>query len=284
MDAFLVLLAASLVAVTNALLGCWLVLRKNVLVGDAIAHAVLPGIVLAYWITQSRGSGYMLIGAAIFGVIITWLIETLQRKASVQQDAAIGLSFTFLFALGVIMVAWVGDKVDLDQDCVLYGDLIHIPLDTRPLWQLGGLFVSICVFLYVAHKGLWLTTFDPQYSLSIGISTAFWHYSLMTAVSFSTVFSFEAVGAVLVVAFLVVPPATAYLLTENLPAMLFLCVLFALVAVFMGYGLAIFLNASIAGTMAVALGGEFIVVFLFKNLFRTYPKVMVHKSHFHSKS
>jgi manganese/zinc/iron transport system permease protein len=136
----------------------------------------------------------------------------------------------------------------------------------------------------VAHKGLWLTTFDPQYSLSIGISTAFWHYSLMTAVSFSTVFSFEAVGAVLVVAFLVVPPATAYLLTENLPAMLFLCVLFALVAVFMGYGLAIFLNASIAGTMAVALGGEFIVVFLFKNLFRTYPKVMVHKSHFHSKS
>lgn len=266
MDAVLILLAGSLVAVSNALLGCWLILRKNVLIGDAIAHAVLPGIVLAYWITQSRGSSYMLIGAAIMGILITWLIEILQTKATMQQDAAIGLSFTFLFAVGVIMVAWIGDKVDLDQDCVLYGDLIHIPLDTRPLGQLIGLFVGVCIFLYVAHRGLWLTTFDATYSASIGISTAFWHYSLMSAVSFSTVFSFEAVGAVLVVAFLVVPPATAYLLTENLNNMLGLSAIFALLAVFAGYGIGIFLNTSLAGTMATVVGFEFFIAFLYVKL------------------
>ncbi|TAE14607.1 MAG: metal ABC transporter permease [Bacteroidetes bacterium] len=273
MDMMLVLLAGCLVAVSNALLGCWLVLRKNVLVGDAIAHAVLPGIVLAYWITQSRGSGYMLIGAAVLGMFITWLIETLQRKASMQQDASIGLSFTFLFAVGVIMVSWLGDKVDLDQECVLYGDLAYIPLDTRPLWQLVGLFVGVCVFLYVGHRGLWLTTFDENYSASIGISTVFWHYSLMSAVSFSTVFSFEAVGAVLVVAFLVVPPATAYLLTESLPTMLFFSVIFAIIAVFVGYAVAVALNTSLAGTMATVVGAEFFLAFAYTRLKTAYYTV-----------
>ena len=263
MEIFVVLLAGSLVAVSNALLGCWLVLRKNVLVGDAIAHAVLPGIVLAYWFTQNRASGYMLIGAAVFGVLITWLIETLQRKATMQQDAAIGLSFTFLFALGVILVAWIGNKVDLDQDCVLYGDLAYMQLDARPIWRLLGLFVGVCGFLWVAHRGLWATTFDATYSASIGISTAFWHYSLMSAVSFSTVFSFEAVGAVLVVAFLVVPPASAYLITEKLPQMLAFSVIFALVAVILGYIIAVQLDASFAGTMATVVGGEFLLVFLY---------------------
>ncbi|TAD89109.1 MAG: metal ABC transporter permease [Bacteroidetes bacterium] len=263
MDMWLILLAGSLVAVSNALLGCWLVLRKSVLVGDAISHAVLPGIVLAYWITQSRGNTYMLIGASVVGVLITWLIELLQSKATMQQDAAIGLSFTFLFALGVVMVAWIGDKVDLDQDCVLYGDLAYIPLDTRPLWQLGGLFVGVCTFLYVAHRGLWVTTFDATYSASIGISTAFWHYGLMGAVSFSTVFSFEAVGAVLVVAFLVVPAATAYLLTENLQKMLFLSVIFALLSVFGGYALGVWWNTSLAGSMATVLGIEFMLAFAY---------------------
>ncbi len=267
MDAFWILLAGSLVAITNALLGCWLVLRRSVLVGDAIAHAVLPGIVIAYWVTQSRASGYMLIGAAIVGVFITWLIETLQTKATMQQDASIGLSFTFLFAVGVILVAWVGDKVDLDQDCVLYGDLAFIPLDTRAIWQLVGLLIGVSTFLYVGHRGLWLTTFDANYSMAVGVSTTFWHYGLMMAVSCSTVFSFEAVGAVLVVAFLVVPPATAYLLTENLQTMLGLSVLIGLLGVFIGYAVAVFLNTSIAGTMATVVGIEFMAVFIWTSFF-----------------
>jgi len=262
MDAFWILFAGSLVATTNALLGCWLILRKSVLVGDAIAHAVLPGIVLAYWVTQSRGSSYMLVGAAVMGMVITLLIETLQQKATMQQDAAIGLSFTFLFALGVIMIAWGGDKVDLDQDCVLYGDLLHIPLDKRPVGQLVALLIVVSVFLYGAYRALWLTTFDATYSKSIGVSVVFWHYCLMGMVSFSTVFSFEAVGAVLVVAFLVVPPATAYLLTEHLKKMLVLAVLFGLIGVGTGYYVANVLNTSLAGTMATAVGGEFLLVFL----------------------
>jgi manganese/zinc/iron transport system permease protein len=120
----------------------------------------------------------------------------------------------------------------------------------------------------VAHRGLWATTFDATYSASIGISTAFWHYSLMCAVSFSTVFSFEAVGAVLVVAFLVVPPAAAYLITEKLSKMLAFSVVFALIAVVLGYFIAVQLDASFAGTMAAVVGGEFFLAFLYSQNLR----------------
>jgi manganese/zinc/iron transport system permease protein len=272
LDAFWIVFTGILVVIPCAVLGCFLLLRKMSMLGDAISHAVLPGLVLAYIISQSRASNILLIGAGFSGVLVTYLIELLRKKAKMSNDSSIGLSFTFLFAIGIILISAFTGKIDLDQDCVLFGEIAYIPLNTSLLkipsaiWSLGIWCIFLLLLVYIAYKPLWISSFDENYALSIGISTVFWHYSLMSAVSFSTVFSFEAVGAVLVVAFLVVPPATAYLLTESLPTMLFLSVIFAIVAVFGGYAVAVALNTSLAGTMATVVGVEFFLAFAYTRL------------------
>lgn len=273
MDTFWIILTGALVASCSALLGCFLLLRKMAMVGDAISHAVLPGIILAYLVAQTRDSIPMLLGAAVFGVIITILIETLHKQGKMQIDAAIGLSFTWLFALGVILISLFADKVDLDQDCVLYGEITYVPLDVwqwgevdlgpRNVWILGTLLILIIIFIKIGYKGLLLTTFDEVFAASLGVSTVFWHYALMSAVSFTTVLSFESVGAILVVAFLVGPAATAYLLTDQLHWMLVISVVLGILASVGGYYLATLLDGSIAGAMATIVGIEFMFAFLF---------------------
>lgn len=274
MDSLYIILTASLVAASCALLGCYLVLRKMALIGDAISHAVLPGIVLAFLISGSRDSLVMILGAGAIGLLTTFLIEFLHRKARLQEDASIGVIFTTLFALGVILISYYADNIDLDQDCVLYGEIALVPLDTwvlpsgfdigpRAMWIGLIVFVAILLFVIVGYKELFLTTFDPAYAMSIGISVTLWHYLLMGMVSFTTVASFEAVGAILVVAFLVAPAATAYLLTDNFHKMLVISVLVGTIAAIGGYYLAVLMDASIAGGMSTVVGLEFLLVLLF---------------------
>ena len=274
MDAFWIILTGSLVAACCGLLGCFLILRKMSMVGDAISHAVLPGIVIAYLLSQSRAPFIMLIGAAIFGVITTILIEWLHQKGKLQSDAAIGLAFTFMFAIGVILISLFAGQVDLDQDCVLYGEIAYVPLENwilpsgvslgpTTIWILGILLIIIILFIVKGYKALLITSFDTTFAAAIGISTIFWHYALMSLVSLATVFSFESVGAILVVAFLIVPPATAYLLTDSLPRMLFLSVLIGILSSIAGYFMAYQINSSISGAMAVSMGMIFFITFLF---------------------
>ncbi len=267
-DAFWIIITGSLVAMTSGLLGCFLVLRKMSMVGDAISHAVLPGIAVAFLISGSRSSVPMLIGAAVFGMLCTWMIEVFTKKARVQEDASIGISFTWLFAIGVILITFFADQVDLDQECVLYGEIAFIGFETWlgvpvAVWTLGGLFIAILAFLYFGYKGLYITTFDPAYAATLGISVATWHYLLMGAVSVTTVFTFESVGAILVVAFLIVPAATAYLLTRKLIHMLFLSAGIGIIAAIAGYYMAVWINASISGSMVVVLGVLFALAFVF---------------------
>ena len=252
---------------TSGLLGCYLVLRKMSMVGDAISHAVLPGIAVAFLLSGSRSSVPMLIGAAAFGMLCTWMIEVFTKKARVQEDASIGISFTWLFAIGVILITFFADQVDLDQECVLYGEIAFIGFETWlsvpvAVWTLGGLFLAIIAFLYFGYKGLYITTFDPEYAATLGISVATWHYLLMGAVSVTTVFTFESVGAILVVAFLIVPAATAYLLTRKLLHMLLLSAGIGIIAAITGYYLAVWINASISGSMVVVLGVLFALAFV----------------------
>ncbi|MCB9285019.1 MAG: metal ABC transporter permease [Lewinellaceae bacterium] len=270
MDAFWIILTGTLVALCCGLLGTFLVLRQMAMVGDAISHAVLPGIVVAYLLAESRDSLPMLVGAATVGVLATILIEWLHRVGRMQTDASIGLSYTTLFAIGIILISLFTRQVDLDQDCVLYGEIAYVPLDLwipadglslgpRPVWILGGALLLILSFIGIGYKGLQLTTFDPSYAATLGVSTVFWHYALMSTVSLATVVSFESVGAILVVAFLIVPPATAYLLTDRLPAMLGLTALFGFLSAVLGYGMAVATNGSVAGAMAVAGGIWFVL-------------------------
>ncbi len=274
MNAFWIILCGSLIAISCALLGSYLVLRKMAMVGDAISHAVLPGIVVAFLLSGSRETLPMLIGAALLGVLTTVLIELFYKKAKLQMDASIGITFTWLFAVGIILISLFADQVDLDQDCVLYGEIAYVPLDLiitdsglsfgpRPVWIASGLLLIVISFIWIGYKGLFLTTFNQEFAISIGIGAGFWHYALMSAVSLSTVVSFESVGAIMVVAFLIVPPSAAYLLCDRLKPMLLLSSLFGVISSFFGYYLAKWLNGSIAGAMASVSGAIFFLCFLF---------------------
>lgn len=278
MNDFQIILVGILVAISCAILGCFLVLRKMAMVGDAISHAVLPGIVIAFLVVQRFDSIFMLLGAAILGVFTTLLIEFLHKQGKLQTDASIGVSFTSLFALGVILISVFASKVDLDAECVLFGEIAYVPLHVwridlgdgamlnlgaKAAWWIGSVLLIILVFVIVFYKEMLLTTFDPAFASAIGIHVSVWHYSLMSLVSLATVAAFESVGAVLVLSFLVVPPATAYLLTTNFKKMLFLSSFIGILVAILGYYTAAFLNASIAGSMTSVAGVIFALVFMF---------------------
>jgi manganese/zinc/iron transport system permease protein len=269
-----IIATAALVSVSCALLGCFLILRKMAMVGDAISHAVLPGIVIAFLISGSRDSETMLVGAGIIGILTTFMIEFLHSKAKLQTDASIGVTFTWLFAIGVVLISMFAGKVDLDQDCVLYGEIAYVPLDViitddginlgpRALYIMGAILVAVVLFIVFGYKELFLTTFDPAYATAIGISTTLWHYLLMGAVSATTVASFESVGAILVVALMVAPAATAYLLTDDFRMMLILASITGILASIGGYYFAVWLDGSIAGAIAMACGILFLLSMIF---------------------
>ena len=269
-------LTAVFTAVSCALLGAFLVLRKMTMVGDAISHAVLPGIAVAYWLSQSRASLWMFLGAAAVGVLATIIIELLRKKLKVQSDASIGMTFTTLFALGVILITFLSDSVDLDQECVLYGEIAYVPFNTWSfgglnmgpiaLWSSGLLLFAVLAYTVIGFKGLKMSSFNEDYAAVLGIGVAAWNLSLMAMVSFATVVSFESVGAILVVALLVVPAATAYLLVEKLHLLLIGAGSIALLAALGGYALSRWMDTSIAGTVATLLGVQFLIVLLYHQL------------------
>ena len=284
-DAWIIATAA-LVAINCALLGTFLVLRKMSMVGDAISHAVLPGIVVAYYFSGDKTSVLLLLGATITGVLTAFIIELLSRKARIQGDASIGITYTLLFAIGMIMISsWMQGNVDIDMDCVLYGDVAMINLDKIIVdgnLYLGprAFYIEIVGFMIIifsivfGFKGFQLLSFNEDYAKSLGIRTGRWHYFLMALVSLTTVVSFEVVGAILVVGFLVIPPATAQLLSDKLKQMLIYSCLFGILSVIVGYFIAISLDVSITGAMVSVSGLIFFLIAVFQR-FRKPKKELV---------
>lgn len=269
-------LTAIFTAISCAVLGAFLVLRKMTMVGDAISHAVLPGIAIAYLLSQSRASLPMFLGAALVGVFATVIIEILSKKWKVQSDASIGMTFTTLFALGVVLITFWSDKVDLDQECVLYGEIAFVPFNTWTmagksmgpiaLWTSGILLILVLIYTLVGYKGLLMSSFNADYAAVLGIGIGAWNLSLMSMVSLATVVSFESVGAILVVALLVAPAASAYLISSQLKTMIGLSALFGFTGSLGGYFLSVALDTSIAGGIATTLGVQFAVVLAFVQL------------------
>ena len=268
----IIVLTAVLVAVPCALLGTLLVLRQMAMMGDAISHAVLPGIVVAFFISENLGTLTALVGAGIFGLLTAMLVEFLRNTGRVKEDSSIGIVFTALFALGVFLVSKFARDVHLDLNHVLYGEIAFAPLNVlligglnlgpRSLWTLGlvtALAVGLVLLLYKEMK---IATFDPGLAAAVGLSPVLVHYLLMGAVSVTTVGAFDSVGAILVVAFLIVPPGTAYLLTERLSSMMALAVTLGIGSAIIGYYLAAVLDVAIAGMMAVVTGGFFMLALL----------------------
>ncbi|UFJ43088.1 metal ABC transporter permease [Brevibacillus humidisoli] len=272
MNSFWVILTGALVASSCGLLGCFLILRRMAMLGDAISHAVLPGIVIAFLWSGSRETLPMLLGAGALGLLTVFLVQLLHQNG-VKSDAAIGVTFTALFSIGVILVSQYTQQVDLDLDCVLYGEIAYVPWDTwewagmdmgpRAVWGLGGVFLLSLLLISLFYKQFKVCAFDPAMAAAVGIPVVLFHYLLMGLVSLTTVASFESVGAILVVAMLVVPAATAYLLTDKLHVMLIYSVIIGIISSVLGYALATWLDSSIAGAITTVTGLLFLLAFLF---------------------
>ncbi len=246
---------AAACAVACAVPGCFLVLRRMSLLGDAISHSVLPGIALAFIATNSRAPLPMFIGAAGFALLAASLTSDLRRVGKVQEDAALGIVFTSLFAAGVLLLAVLPSGVDLDPSCVLYGVLEGAAYDTtwgvpRALLVLAPVALLNLTLVTIFYKELRLVCFDAALATAMGFSAGLLNYAIMLVVAATTVASFEAVGSVLVVAMLIAPPATARLLTDRLGLMIVLSALIALACAVLGYTLALLLDSTVSGMMA----------------------------------
>ena len=264
---------AVIVAIACALPGAFLVLRNMSMMSDSITHTILLGIVLAFFVTHDLSSPFLIVGAAFMGVVTVWLTEMLVKTRLLAEDAAIGVVFPLLFSIAIILINRYAGSVHLDTDSVLLGELAFAPFDrlvvggvdlgAKAIYTTGVLLmlnVAVVIFFF---KELKLATFDPMLAAVLGFSPVLIHYGLMTMVSLTAVGAFQAVGSILVVAFMVGPPITAYLLTNDLKRMLILSGIIGAVNGILGYQVAVVLDVSIAGSMAVMTGLVFLTVFIF---------------------
>lgn len=269
---FWVVLTGILVGVTCSIAGVFLVLRKMSMIADAISHTVLFGIVISFVVTQTLSGVTMFAGAALAGLLTAFLVQYL-RTNGIQEDAAIGIIFTTLFAVSVLLITLFARDVHLDVEHVLMGEIAFVPWDTfvlfgfempKAVWMLGSALLINVAILTVFFKQFKLSTFDPVYAASIGIPIVFMHYIFMMMISLTTVSAFDSVGAILVIAMLIGPAATSYLISRSLKQMFAFAISFGVLATIGGYYVAKWLDTSIAGMMAVMVGVIFIVVFIFQ--------------------
>lgn len=274
-----IIVAGVLCAVSASLLGNFLVLRKMSMLGDAISHAVLPGLAAAFLIGGSRSSLPMFLGAVIVGVLTALITEWIHRAGQVDEGASMGVVFTSLFALGLVIIVQAADHVDLDPGCVLYGAIEQTPWDLVPLMgieipravvTLGSVLLLNSIFVWWFYKELVITSFDPALADTSGFRSAWLHYALMTLVAITAVASFESVGNILVVAMFVVPAATASLCTDRLRWMIFYSGVFAFLSAVIGHWSAIAVpswfgqkSTTTAGMMAAVSGFIFVIMLLF---------------------
>jgi len=273
-----IVLAGMLCAVAASLPGNFLLLRRMSLLGDAISHAILPGLAVAFFISESRSSWPMFVGAVIVGILTAFFTEWIRDFGDVDEGASMGVVFTTLFAIGLVLIVQAADHVDLDPGCVLYGAIEMTPYDLisvggteipRVVVVLGAVTIVNLLFVLLFYKELKLSAFDPALSTSVGFNARLMHYLLMVIVAVTAVASFESVGNILVVAMFVVPPATAYLLTERLGMMIFLSAIIAMLSAQLGHLSAVivphafeFRSTSTSGMMALCAGLLFFVASL----------------------
>jgi manganese/zinc/iron transport system permease protein len=276
-----VVLMGFFVTAACGLVGNYLLLRRMALVGDAISHSILPGLVVAFLIFRHSTIWVMLAGALAASFVTVLLIEFIHKQSRVKPDAAICITFTTLFAIGVAMISMLESKggFHIDQDCVLYGEIAFVPLEP-PMsflgWELGPpsvvrmgiVLILIILAIAVFYKELLLTAFDAGLAKSLGMKPGVWHYGLMAALAIVVVSAFEAVGAILAVAMLIVPPMFAGQLSDKLPTRLWLTVLHAFLSALLGLHLSVWLNCSGAGAIVVAASLLFVVVWVYSLISR----------------
>lgn len=264
-----------------AILGCYLVLRRMSLLGDAISHAVLAGIAVAFLLSGTTSWLPMFLGALSAGLLTAFLSQALHSFGKIPEDSSLGVVFTSLFALGVILISRM-KNVHLDTDCVLFGRFDTVSVDVTPIFGLEfprvllTLFPVLCVtilFILLFWKELKIVSFDPMLASAIGISAVVIHYLLMAMVAAVTVSSMQAVGAIVVIGMLIVPAATAHLLTDRLDRMILYAILVGSFSAIFGCLWARHLNTNAAGMMAVVAGLQFTAAVFFSPRYGLISKV-----------
>ena len=243
-----------LATIVCGVLSCWLVLIGWSLMGDAVSHAVLPGVVLAYVLGLPFA-----IGALIFALLAVTLIGTLRDTSRVKEDAAIGVVFTTLFALGLVLISVTPSQTDLNH--ILFGNLLGVNrIDLLQVLVLGGLTLAV---LLLKRRDLTLYAFDPQHAQAIGLAPRRIGALLLSLLALTVVVALQAVGVVLVVALLIIPGTTAYLLTDRFRRMLVLAPTLATVCAVVGIYLSFYLDTAPGGMVVLTMGAMFLVVYVF---------------------
>lgn len=272
------ILLGTLAALSCGLLGNFLVLRKQALMGDTISHVVLPGIVVGFLVTGSAATWPMMLGALVAALLAVGLIEIIRRAGRIETGAAMGVVFTTMFAAGVVLLEQSGARgVHLDVEHALYGNLESaIWLDAfvfsdlwnpsalaglpDAVWRILGVTVLVIVFILVFYKELAITSFDASHADSLGISSWGMGFGLVFMTALAAVAAFAAVGSILVIAMFICPAATARMLTDRLPTQLWLSALVAIFSGIAGYILAAFGPIWLGGDDSVSAAGMIALV------------------------
>ncbi|MGO3885861.1 MAG: metal ABC transporter permease [Mycetocola sp.] len=247
------LVAVTIASIVCALLSCWLVLIGWSLLGDAVSHAVLPGVVLAYIVGVPFA-----IGALIFGVLAVVLIGVVRTDGVIKEDAAIGIVFTTLFALGLVLISVTPSQTDLNH--IVFGNLLGV--SRGDLMQIAILAVIVSVVLLLKRRDLTLFAFDPGHALTIGLRPVLLSSILLGALALTAVAALQVVGVVLVVAMLIIPGATARLLTQRFGQMLWIAPTIAVLCALCGLYLSYYANLASGGSVVLVQGIVFACVFI----------------------
>lgn len=237
----------------GALLSCWLVLIGWSLMGEAVAHAVLPGVVLAYLLGVPFA-----VGAFIFGCVAVWLIGTVRTTSRIKEDTAIGVVFTTLFAVGLVLVSALPSQVDFIH--ILFGNVLGV--SDVDIIQVVGLGALVAVVLVLKNRDLTLCAFDPGHAHAIGLSPRRIQVLLLAMLALTVVVALQAVGVILAVALLIIPGATAYLLTRRMARMLVVAPVLSVTCAVIGLYVSYYVDVSPGGAVVVVQGACFFLAYL----------------------
>jgi ABC-type Mn2+/Zn2+ transport system permease subunit/Mn-dependent DtxR family transcriptional regulator len=256
------LFASIMVGVTCGVLGCFVILKRMALIGDALSHAILPGVVAGF-ILFGHHPLAMFVGAVISGLFTSIVITWVQRNSITKDDSSIGIVFTAMFALGIIGISWITKKegVHLDMKDFLFGNVLGVTNQDLALTYLIGFFVILCIVSF--FKYFFVSTFDPTIAATLGVAVALIHYFTMFLLSITIVASLQSVGVILVVAMLIIPGSTAYLLTNKLKTMLWISAIVGALSAVVGLWIAILTELTPGPLMALCGTFFFVLALLF---------------------
>ncbi|PKL36356.1 metal ABC transporter permease [Candidatus Peregrinibacteria bacterium HGW-Peregrinibacteria-1] len=265
-----ILIIVFLAAISCSLLGALVFLRREAMLVDAISHAVLPGIVVAFLIVSSLSSPFFMVFAFLFAFLAVMIMKFLATRIRVSKESVIGIVFTAFFAIGVLMISRVAGNVHLDQDAVIYGsvefagfnrlELFGVDLGPRAIWSLGVAVLLNFGFVTLFYKELKTMIFDEKFAVSIGMPVRFLNFMILFLVTLTAVVAFEVMGSIMVLGLFALPAAGGYLLSRSLMGVLVYAVLMGLVGSLLGFWWAFAGDLSIGGAVITVLGGIFVMI------------------------